>query len=396
MAMRCLWLTCVDPEPEHSGQYIYSGRLIAALAQTGAEVAVVCAARAGTAAMQDGEAGLRWYRLPLRRRPRWASALSPLPHVAFKSVCPALRAAFRSRLRQERWDAVVIDGLFVGWGSQVIENALPGPDRPRLVYVSHNHEETTRALMARNFRGGRLQKLLLVNDARKARKLERRLARTADLVTAITQEDKLLYAALRGIRPTIVLPPGYRGRRLSERRIGAQTPRRAILVGSFDWMAKRMNLAEFLAVADQPFRAAGVELQIVGSGCSRFLEEMRRLGRHATFTGSVESILPYLDQARIALVPERTGGGFKLKLLDYVFNRVPVAALDQAVAGVPLVAGESALLFPNQEALVEGVLRAIDDIPLLNRLQEAAFAACADRFDWEERGRRLRDAIEAL
>jgi hypothetical protein len=32
------------------------------------------------------------------------------------------------------------------------------------------------------------------------------------------------------------------------------------------------------------------------------------------------------------------------------------------------------------------VIRALDDLPLLNRLQDRAYAACVDRFDWRRRG----------
>ena len=41
------------------------------------------------------------------------------------------------------------------------------------------------------------------------------------------------------------------------------------------------------------------------------------------FTGTVPDVTRYMDEARIAIVPERNGGGFKLKVLEYVFNRIP-------------------------------------------------------------------------
>jgi hypothetical protein len=95
----------------------------------------------------------------------------------------------------------------------------------------------------------------------------------------------------------------------------------------------------------------------------------------------------------LAVVPERTGGGFKLKVLEYVFNRTPIAALNSSIMGTPLTPGVDMLMFPTQQDLATGILKVIDDIPLLNRLQERAFAACANRFDWNERGARLIGAL---
>ena len=92
-------------------------------------------------------------------------------------------------------------------------------------------------------------------------------------------------------------------------------------------------------------------------------------------------------------MPERNGGGFKLKVLEYVFNRMPVFALSGSFAGVPLRHNDSVMLFPDHEALARGVLEAIDDLPLLNRLQERAFTVCQNQFDWSSRGRQILTAI---
>jgi glycosyltransferase involved in cell wall biosynthesis len=154
-----------------------------------------------------------------------------------------------------------------------------------------------------------------------------------------------------------------------------------------------MNLAEFVDVADPLFAEAGAELQAVGSGDEAFLQQLRQQYLATHFTGTVPDIAPYLDQARIAIVPERSGGGFKLKVLEYVFNRVPVFALAGSFAGVPLRHNDSAMLYADHAALAHGVLEAIDDVERLNRLQERAWAACANNFDWPSRGRQIVSAI---
>ncbi len=217
----------------------------------------------------------------------------------------------------------------------------------------------------------------------------------ADLVTAITPDDRARYLARRPDKVVLVLSPGYGGAPAPERRITADLPRRAVLVGSFDWVAKRMNIAEFVAAADPIFTAAGIELQIVGGGDPDFIRRLKRRSSAVTLVGQVERIQPYIDSARLAIVPERTGGGFKLKVLDYVFNRLPIAALAHSVAGMPLRADDSILLYADHRSLALGVRDAIDDLPLLNRLHSAAFAACAGRFDWASRGRDLVGAMVA-
>src|SRR5436853_4699019 len=95
-----------------------------------------------------------------------------------------------------------------------------------------------------------------------------------------------------------------------------------------------------------------------------------------------------MRQARLALVPDLLGG-FKLKGLDYVFNRLPILAMRGALPGMPLKQGASVGLFDSHAALAEGVLDLVDDFPRLNAQHALAYTACADRFDWHRIGRHL-------
>jgi glycosyltransferase involved in cell wall biosynthesis len=323
----------------------------------------------------------------------WGSLASSLPHTAYRCRTSGMRRALDRLLEAGDWDGIVFDGISVGWAlPRVLDHYAGRRGRPRLIYVSHNHEESLRAQIAEN------QPLFLKRqavrlDALKVSWLERDMVDAVDFVTAITPEDLSLYRRRRCDKPMGVLTPGYCGRRVESRQISRDVPRRAVIVGSYDWIAKRMNLAEFVDIADPMFARAGVELQAVGSADEAFLKQLRQKARATEFTGTVPEIGPFLDEARIAIVPERNGGGFKLKVLEYIFNRVPVFALDGSFAGVPLRHNDSVMLFPDHAALAAGVLKAIDDIELLNRLQKRAFAACRDQFDWLSRGRQILSAI---
>ncbi|CAN0550664.1 unnamed protein product, partial [Laminaria digitata] len=334
--------------------------MIRSFADAGVELAVMglAAKSMGTRAWQ-GPAGIDWRPIAETDRPAWRSLPSPLPNLAYRCAVPAFREAAREALDTEKWDVVVIDSLSTGWA---LDEALAlRRDRqtqgPRIVYLSHNHEETTRANVANAMRGNPLKRLALRADARKAARLERNLVRHADLVTAISPTDRTLYAAARNGRPLIELTPGYRGRRLPARQITPDTPRRVVLVGSFEWGAKQANLNDFVEIAAPAFKSAGIELAVVGKG-GVFIEKLQQEYSDVRFTGRVDSIYEYLDTARIAVVPERLGGGFKLKALDYVFNRLPIAALENAFEGMPLVDRESVLAYPDLRALTNGLLAA--------------------------------------
>lgn len=386
--LRYLWLTWIDPGAERDGQRMYSGRLIHAVASTGASVDVLCfESDDDGAAADNGARRATFWTVPRVQRPGWASVLSPLPNVAYRCHCKEMRRRLRALLAEDRWDVVVLDGLASGWALDLLR-ATRRFDKGdlRLVYVSHNHETTTRGKVAEDYGGSPLTRWVLRRDARKVSRLEQGMVEASDVVTAITTEDASLFARDAPEKKILTLPPGYAGHRVERHAIGPETPRTAIMVGSFRWIAKRMNLDAFVQAADPLFHDAGVKLQIVGGGPAGFIDDVSRRSRAIEFTGEVDDIRPYTEHARLAVVPELTGGGFKLKLLDYVFHRLPVLAIDGSLAGAPLKAGETALTYKGFEELAHGVVEAIDDLDLLNRLQNGAYDACDGRFDWRQRG----------
>ena len=395
--MRCLWLTLADPDPPHNGQYVYTSGLIHSLAEAGAAVTVLGHQRIGSD-RRDGETegNIEWRLADPHQLSRWSSAMSSLPNLAHRCCTADMSRKLDGLLHDRGWDAIVLDGITSGWALGRITSWLRHQARlPKLVYISHNHEGSLRKRLAQEQRAP-LKRHAMRADARKVHRLEQALVAHADLVTAITPEDAGLYRREWKDKPIEVLLPGFVSAADHDRPVTEDSPRRAVLVGSFDWIAKRMNLEDFVRIADPLFAAHGVELHIVGSGEAGYLDEMRGKVVTTRFIGPVKSVREYVQDARVAVVPEYNGGGFKLKVLDYVFGQRPILALDGSVAGMPLTDPDSIKLYPDQEALARGVIDSIDDLDQLNRQRRMAWSACHQKFDWRSRGQQLAAAIEGL
>jgi glycosyltransferase involved in cell wall biosynthesis len=301
--------------------------------------------------------------------------------MAHGFAVPALRARI-GELRPDTFDAVVVDHLQMGWALDMLPSEAP------VVYVAHNHEAGVRADVAR---GSGVRRAVLEWDARKVARLERRLTDRAAVVTAITPEDQQLFENDRAGAPVTLLTPGYDGGRVEERSWDG-LPRRCIVVGNFTWHVKAANLRDFVLAADPRFAASGAEIRVVGPITSEARRDLEAQVRATTFTGRVDDIAAELAQARLGIVAEQTGGGFKLKTLDYVFHRVPIALLTGSAEGLPLPSNAS-FEFGGMDALAAGALEALDDAARLEATATAAYDACVDAFDWRDRGQALRAAI---
>src|SRR5260370_13648981 len=383
--LRCLWLTRLDPVSPDAGDLAYSFHLLLSLSRTGARVTVLANRRTAERTRTAEVNGIEWVIVPwegggkLGRGAGQGSLFSRLPNVATQYHTSSFRRAL-GRQMARGWDAIAVDHLGMGWVWPSVQAYRRRNAGVVSVYIAHGYESDFRRAMAQNFNGNIFHKLALRLDAVKAGRLEREIARGATLFSAITSEDRNRFGNLPS---SIVLTPGYAGVPADPRTITATTPRRVVLFGSALWLPKQMNLLEFVELADELFARQQIELWVVG----KVPDHMQGRSVRATrFLGFVEDPQPIFRTARMGIVPERTGGGFKLKTLDHIFNRVPIAALSGSTAGLPLRAGWHYLSFQSIRELAQGVAVAIDNLELLNNLQEAAYAECRSRFDWADRG----------
>ena len=393
--MRCLWISRHVPYPMNEGLKVYSAKLSEALAQAGAFVRVL--GFGSTEAAPKNRAQMEWVSVPGARRATAIALLNRFPLTAAVDSTSAYRALLEEQLR-EPWDAIVFDSYGSGWALARCKAycATTRGAKTVLVHVSHNHEEVLWHAMARQAEAGLPKRLALWQNYYKVRGLERQLLREVDLVSAITIEDEQALRAHRSDDNTITLTPGYDGSVAPERVIDASVPRRVVIVGSFQWVVKRENLARFVEHADARFAANGIELVVAGDVPDDLKRTLLATSRATRFEGFVKDLGPFLSQARIAIVPELIGGGFKLKFLDYIFGRVPVATVDAAAAGLPAKLREDLITSTDFSGLTSAIVEHIDGLERLNRLQTAAFEQAKTLYRWEDRGLQLQQRIAEL
>ena len=393
--MRCLWISRHVPYPMNEGLKVYSAKLSEALAQAGAFVRVL--GFGSTAATPKNRAHMEWVAVPGDRRRTAIALLNRFPLTAAVDSTSAYRALLEEQLR-EPWDAIIFDSYGTGWALDrcKVYRSTPLGAKTVLVHVSHNHEEVLWHSMARQAEAGLPKRLALWQNYYKVRGLERRLLREVDLVSAITIEDEQALRAHRSDNNTLTLTPGYDGGVAPERVIDASVPRRAVVVGSFQWVVKRENLARFVEHADARFAANDIELVVAGDVPDDLKQTLLATCRATRFEGFVADLAPFLACARIAIVPELIGGGFKLKFLDYIFGRVPVATVDAAAAGLPQKLREELITSTDFAGLTTAIIEHIDRLEHLNRLQTAAFEQARTLYRWEDRGLQLKQRIAEL
>ena len=389
--IKLLVVTPVIPNNLFSGEQIYTYNLYKALSRY-VDITLVGSEDAGASSLP-----LDWAKevvtVPRTRLSKHWSVFSPYPSGIFQFYSDEIKSALRGLVNSgKRYDAIGCNSYLMYRAAKYFNDGYERKHGKRIpsLLVTHNVEAMSRTGMAERAQNFLVRKAFQLDFAKVAWHEKSALCRF-DAVTAITPDDAAYMRAIVG-KEVLAVVPGYDGVRLANHTITAETKRQVIVLGSFMWEAKRQNILNLVQAATKRFTQANITLKIVGMAPVSLIEAMKEFP-FVEITGAVDSFEEHLLESRIAIIAEGVGGGFKLKSLDYVFHKLPMAILNGSISGVPITAGTHFLGYDTVDELVGGIVTEIDNLDKLNGVADAAFCACKNAFDWDSRAQSLNDLI---
>ncbi len=245
-------------------------------------------------------------------------------------------------------------------------------------------------LATRRETAGFANRLLYESEYRRVAPYERRIARRAAAGFVIAERDRQNI----GERSLTVIPNGVE---LDEFQFngGERDHHTLIFTGNMGYEPNIDAVTWFASECFPALRAAEPRLrfQIVGA---RPAPQVLALGRlpGIEVTGYVESVVPFLQRATVAVCPVRCGSGMQNKLLEAMATGVPVVTTDFANRGVNGVAGREVQVAADAESFTAAVMRLIRD-PALRATQAAtAYAAMQARYSWDVHARAVTEVYE--
>lgn len=135
-----------------------------------------------------------------------------------------------------------------------------------------------------------------------------------------------------------------------------------------------------------------VEFDIVGR---RPLPAVRALAARpgVAVHGDVPSMAPWIERARVVVVPLRIGTGSRLKALEAMAAGRPVVGTTIGMEGIDVEAGVHAEVTDDPVAMAAAVLRVLDDDGRAGALAAAGRALVEDRYGWDRIGARYADEL---
>jgi glycosyltransferase involved in cell wall biosynthesis len=282
--------------------------------------------------------GVRVRTIPGRRMHKRAGQLASL---ASRSSWEFGR--YRSgRLRREVAAAVRTGKAIVHFDDLGV--ALAGPAVGALsVYAAHNVEQRIMEGTVERSGGGRRRFAEI--ELRKIRREEEQAWRATSLCLAVSELDGEIMRA--GGARVEVCPNGMDAvDPLPFRRREPGEPLRMLFVGSVDYGPNYTGLSWFIEeVLPQLRRSAPATLEVVGSQ-RRPLPPVDGV----TYHGQVASVMPFYDEAHVAIVPVPFGSGTRLKIVEAMTLGRPVVATRVGAEGLPVTDGVDYLAADDTDA----------------------------------------------
>ncbi|HEY7369794.1 MAG TPA: glycosyltransferase [Thermoanaerobaculia bacterium] len=328
--------------------------------------------------------GIAAERFPLSRRTRQAAALA----ATLVSSRPYSERLYASRPLRERLAAAVAASrpAWVVAHSYHVGPAAVSSGAPAWVDF-HNLDSEIWARVAAN--AGFAARAFARLQASRVAALERRLTREAAGFSAVSRRDAEALEALSG-RRALLVPNGVDLLRYAPREDPGEAGT-VFFVGDLTWPPNADAVAYFSREIWPRIRAGnpGARAEILGRGDRPGLVS----GESITLLGEGGDTRPHWERAAVAVVPLRSGGGSRLKILEAAASGVPVVATTIGAEGIELVPEREILLADDPEAFADAVLRLLRDADLRRSVAAAARAKVEAQYGWERVGRDFARAL---
>jgi Glycosyltransferase WbsX/Glycosyl transferases group 1 len=217
---------------------------------------------------------------------------------------------------------------------------------------------------------------------------------TADAVLTVSDKEAALLADLTGETSPAYVVPDIEN--IPARAVPARDRVGMVFVGSFRH-APNVQAVEYLCSEIVPHidpeLLAAHPIYIVGDGLD---DSVRRYGEglpSVRMVGWVPEVLPYLQRARISLVPLRYGAGTKRKMIQTLMAGTPCVSTHIGIEGLNVEIGEHVLIADEPTEFAEAVERLLTDSKLWARLARRGRRAIQGDHSREAVALRFRDAL---
>jgi glycosyltransferase involved in cell wall biosynthesis len=241
-----------------------------------------------------------------------------------------------------------------------------------------------------------VKRAALALEANKFRRDEQRFYRESDLIFTASDRERDQLRKLPGIARVETLPNSINCDYFALRK-DEPTTNEITFVGTTHVDANRDGLIYFMDEVFPHIEKAvpDIHFTIVGGDPPPVIKAYGERP-NVTVTGFVDDVRPYMARARVMVVPLRSGGGTRLKILEGLSYGVPTVSTSIGAEGIFVTHGGDILLADTSKDFAASVIRLLGDPALRRQLALRGRELVEEQYSWQAVGRTLAGYLDSM
>jgi glycosyltransferase involved in cell wall biosynthesis len=316
----------------------------------------------------------------------------PLPVVNYTS--PEMAQAISQAIRGRSFDLVHLDSIhMVGYLEGI---AREFQTKPRVVYNWHNIESEAMRRYSETV-DSTARRMYAAWTARKLASLEKEILRDGFGHIVCSERERTELLTITPKARVVSVDNGVDTAYYAGAGDGG-TPRHLVFVGSMSYYPNVEAAVSFTRDIWPALRERlpkDAQLIFVGANPAPEVLALRSV-EGVQVTGTVDDTRVYYRDALAAIVPLKTGGGTRLKILEAMAAGVPVISTPLGAEGLAVKSGTDLVIAEagDREAWVRGILGLAESAERRTALIAAGLNLVTSRYDWDSLGSELCEIYE--
>jgi glycosyltransferase involved in cell wall biosynthesis len=228
-----------------------------------------------------------------------------------------------------------------------------------------------------------LKKWIYSNGAKRMAVLEKTLPRETDLIWTVSEKERQELLEHTPDLPAFLAPGGVDCDAIQPLPAPNEDGKEILFVGSLQYLPN-VDGAQFMSNEVMPEilkRFPDAVLKIVGRGPD---ERTLRLHNPPSFdvVGEVDELEPWYRNCQLSIVPLRSGGGTRLKILESMAYGRPVVSTSIGAEGIDITSGKNILIADTAEELAEAVALLLNHPDKARSIAEEGRKLVEERYAW--------------
>lgn len=327
---------------------------------------------------------------------RWLVSPSAHPMVSALYQESAV-AAIRERFQSVSYDVAVVEELGL---ARYLTDLKFG--RCLTVFDAHNLESSLSGDMAESLRSDSLETWKRRLMDRRLAAAEKHFATAADRIWTCSELDQQGFKGLIGKSTPIDVVPNaidvssyVQDDRCHEADDWRDEPVVLTYLGAYSYYPNEQAALELINEVLPLLRSRGVpaKVQLIGANPTPAMKAAAHGCDDVEITGPVQSVLPYLKQRCLIVLPIRLGGGTRLKILEAFAASRPVISTAKGAEGIDAEDGQQLLIRESAADLADAAVNLWNDRETRARLCRNALHLVTERYSLESTGELIRKSV---